>query len=324
MFPFDEKPVFVTVKLDQLDEREVPIAADLRDVMTGEIVSGMLERSTYASDAGMLYELPTVVVRPRQRADLPRIVRLAAEKNTPIHPRGAGTQMLGGAIGDGMVIDTSRFLNRIEWAAPNIVRVDAGVRLYQLKDWLISQQRKLEFSPWNHDLGTIGGLLAGNVIEPQVKRRSALAEMVRQMTVVLVDGTRLTLRVGQHEQAVQLEPLTGKGSSGSTISPPEWFDRIQQLQRAIASRRMRFRVSNQAIGRVFRDMICVASATPAYGICQICLSAVKDTGVDRTGRSGTPRDTGTSSVCGRVLFKHGVGEHRLAAVTGARSFGRGH
>src|SRR4051812_21923838 len=72
-----------------------------------------LARSLYASDAGIYRIAPQVVVRPRDTDEVVATLAVARETGVPLTMRGAGTSIAGNAIGSGIVLDTSKHLNRV-------------------------------------------------------------------------------------------------------------------------------------------------------------------------------------------------------------------
>jgi RNA polymerase sigma factor (sigma-70 family) len=65
----------------------------LRGIVSGEVLCGAASRSLYASDASVSEVWPLAVVRPRTTDDVAATVRWAAERQIPVHPRGAGTSV---------------------------------------------------------------------------------------------------------------------------------------------------------------------------------------------------------------------------------------
>ncbi|NBP79959.1 FAD-binding oxidoreductase [bacterium] len=105
------------------------IEEDLRGIVSGEVCCDEVTRSLYATDASLFERMPLAVVRPRTAADVSATVRWAAENELTIHPRGGGTNLVGSAIGPGIVVDTSRLMRRVVAFddAGATVRVQPGV-----------------------------------------------------------------------------------------------------------------------------------------------------------------------------------------------------
>ena len=104
---------------------------DLQRHTTGEVRFDRVSRALYSTDASVYQIEPQGVVLPRSRDDLIRIVRACAEYGCSMTMRGGGTSQAGQAIGPGIIVDTSKYLNRVlelnvdqRWA-----RVEPGIVL---------------------------------------------------------------------------------------------------------------------------------------------------------------------------------------------------
>src|SRR3954449_2349810 len=70
-------------------------------------------RGLYATDASLYQIEPLGVVVPRTAADAATAVALAAEEGVPVLPRGGATSLSGQTVGPAVVLDFSKYLNRI-------------------------------------------------------------------------------------------------------------------------------------------------------------------------------------------------------------------
>src|ERR1043165_7926312 len=136
----------------------------LRRHFQGEIRFDDTSRRLYSTDASIYQILPRGVVIPRTSDDLTAAVRIASELEVPIVPRGGGTSLSGQSIGPGLVIDCSKYLNRILDIDPamHIARVEPGVVLETLNRALAVHG--LQFGP---DVATasranLGGMIGNN------------------------------------------------------------------------------------------------------------------------------------------------------------------
>src|SRR5213076_955088 len=97
-----------------------------------------LTRQLYATDASIYQIDPLGVAFPTSAQDASAVIKAAADENISITPRGAGTSLVGNAVGEGLIVDFSRHNRKIENL--NIdrcsVRVGAGVVLDQLNTFL--------------------------------------------------------------------------------------------------------------------------------------------------------------------------------------------
>ena len=121
-------------------------------------------RGLYATDASLYQIDPLGVVVPRTAADVAAVISIAAEEQLPILPRGAATSLSGQTVGPAIVIDFSKYLNRIGIVDRDrmTVRVEPGVVLDQLNGHL--KPLGLMFGPdvSTSDRATIGGMIGNN------------------------------------------------------------------------------------------------------------------------------------------------------------------
>ena len=78
-----------------------------------EVAFDNLTRQLYATDASIYQIEPMAVAFPRSTKQACAIIQAASQAGIPIIPRGAGTGLAGGAIGEGLVIDFSRYNKQI-------------------------------------------------------------------------------------------------------------------------------------------------------------------------------------------------------------------
>jgi FAD/FMN-containing dehydrogenase len=135
---------------DQRPARTVDQAAlrrALESEIEGEVRFDRVSRALYATDASVYQIEPIGVVLPKSRDDLARIVRLCARFRCPLTMRGGGTSQAGQAIGAGLVVDTSKYVNAlIELnVAERWVQVEPGLVLDELNAQLLPHG--LRFAP---------------------------------------------------------------------------------------------------------------------------------------------------------------------------------
>src|SRR5947199_5099651 len=103
-----------------------------------EVAFDNLTRQLYATDASIYQIEPAAVAFPRQAQQASSVIRAAVEAGLSIIPRGAGTGLVGGAIGDGLVVEFARHNRQISDLNLDhgTVRVGAGVVLDKLNGFL--------------------------------------------------------------------------------------------------------------------------------------------------------------------------------------------
>src|SRR5262245_30915898 len=85
----------------------------LKAELTGEVLFDHFSRGRYATDASHYQVMPVGVVLPRSMAEAERAVALAREEGASVLARGGGTSQSGQTVNHSLVIDCSKYLNRM-------------------------------------------------------------------------------------------------------------------------------------------------------------------------------------------------------------------
>ncbi len=108
--------------------------------LEGELHTGRTMRALYATDASEYQELPLAVALPRSEADVRELVTFAHEQRIGLIPRGAGTSLAGQVVGNGIVVDLGRHLNRI-------ISFDASARRVRVQPGVVRNELNLFLRP---------------------------------------------------------------------------------------------------------------------------------------------------------------------------------
>lgn len=184
------------ISLPVRSESPTPLEAKLRSVVSGDVRFDRLARALYATDASIYEIFPLGVVYPKSIEDVVAAVRECRAIGTPIIARGAGTGLAGGAVGEGVQLDLSRYLTRIGRVdvAARTVEVEPGVVLDELNAQLAPHG--LHFAPdvATSSRATIGGMIANNSCGAHSIVFGRTVDHVAELTVVLGDGEAATFR----------------------------------------------------------------------------------------------------------------------------------
>ena len=170
--------------------RTTPAPARLGDRLSRETRAEVrFDRGTrwlYATDASLYQIEPLGVVVPRTAEDVVATVRIAAEEGVPVLPRGAATSLSGQTVGPAVVIDFSKYMNRIGVVDRDAmsVRVEPGVVLNGLNAHL--KPLGLMFGPdvSTSDRATLGGMIGNNSAGARSLRYGKTVDHVRKVDVV--------------------------------------------------------------------------------------------------------------------------------------------
>src|SRR5882672_3623030 len=112
-----------------MQELESALKKALQGALQGEVRFDNGARAAYASDASNYRQVPIGVVLPRTTDDIVAAVAACREHGAPILARGGGTSLCGQAVNVAVVIDASKYLDRVLEmdAAARTARVEPGV-----------------------------------------------------------------------------------------------------------------------------------------------------------------------------------------------------
>ena len=167
-----------------------------------------LTRQLYATDASIYQIQPAGVAFPRDSKQASAVIQTAAEADVPITPRGAGTSLSGGAIGEGLIVDFSRHNRQIFDLnlEKRSVRVGAGVVLDQLNAFLRPHGYCFGPDVATSSRATLGGMIANNSSGARVPIYGTTADHVISLEIVLADGR--VERIGPEHNSLGKERAT--------------------------------------------------------------------------------------------------------------------
>lgn len=176
---------------------------------TGDTATSYADRLTLSTDNSIYQLLPDAALFPRSTADVALIARLAGEprfNSLVFTPRGGGTGTNGQSLNQGIVVDMSRYMNRILEinTEQGWVRVEAGVVKDQLNAWL--RPFGFFFSP---ELSTSNRATLGGMINTDASGQGSLvygktSDHVEGLRAVLLGGEILDTRAMPTALAEQL------------------------------------------------------------------------------------------------------------------------
>jgi FAD/FMN-containing dehydrogenase/Fe-S oxidoreductase len=170
-------------------------------------------RQLYATDASPYQIVPAAVAAPKNIQQAAALIQAAFAAGISVTPRGAGTGLSGGAIGDGLVIDFARH-NRHIWdfnREKRTVRVGAGAVLDQLNLFLRGEGFCFGPDVATSSRATLGGMIANDSSGAHTPFYGTTGQHVNEIEIILASGK--STRIGSHleslhEQRHLVEDLT--------------------------------------------------------------------------------------------------------------------
>ncbi|MEU9508610.1 FAD-linked oxidase C-terminal domain-containing protein [Micromonospora sp. NPDC048170] len=167
----------------------------LRRAGVAEADDSPLRRSLYSSDASLYRVPPQVVVVPRHVDEVLAVLAVATEHRVAVTMRGAGTSIAGNAVGPGIVVDTSRHLDRVLEVDPETrtALVEPGVVQSSLQRAAAPYGLRFGPDPSTHNRATLGGMIGNNACGSRALGYGRTSDNVLGLDVVAGTGERLRL-----------------------------------------------------------------------------------------------------------------------------------
>ena len=180
----------------------------------GDVLSDDASRAHYSSDASLYRLVPTVVVRPRDTAEVAATLAVARSTGLPVVPRGGGTSVAGNAIGTGIVLDLSRHLDRVLTLDPEARTATVQPGVVQARLQREAARHGLLFGPDPSTMTrcTIGGMIGNNACGSRTLGYGRTSDNVGGLRLLTAHGDELDLRSGRPDvpdglRSALLDPL---------------------------------------------------------------------------------------------------------------------
>src|SRR5436309_115450 len=170
------------------------LEADLRRRVRGKVRFDDGSRALYATDASNYRQVPIGVVVPRTPEDVLETVAAAREQGAPLTMRGGGTSLAGQCCNVAVVVDCSKYLNRVVELDParRFARVEPGCVLDDLRAAAYPHGLTFAPDPSTHTHCTLGGMIGNNSCGVHSVMAGNTSDNVDELEVLLYDGTRFT------------------------------------------------------------------------------------------------------------------------------------
>ncbi|MEN9685727.1 MAG: hypothetical protein RLZZ28_1513 [Bacteroidota bacterium] len=187
----------------------------LAAILEGDLFFDTTMRTLYATDASAYREMPLAVAIPKSKNDISLLIHFARANHTSLIPRTAGTSLAGQVVGNGIIVDVSKYftgiieLNREEkW-----VRVQPGVIRDELNMFL--KPHGLFFGPETStaNRAMLGGMVGNNSCGSNSVVYRSTREHLLELTGFLSDGSETVFRklsLDEFHEKCELDNLEGK------------------------------------------------------------------------------------------------------------------
>ncbi|HWK69756.1 MAG TPA: FAD-linked oxidase C-terminal domain-containing protein [Burkholderiaceae bacterium] len=174
-----------------LDPIHLELAARLRKQTRGEVLFDRGSRGRYSTDASIYQVEPVGVLVPRAASDVSAALNICREMSVPVLARGGGTSQCGQTVGAALVIDNSKYLNRVldlDLDAMTVT-VEPGIVLDHLNAWLKPHGVWFPVDVSTAAQCTLGGMAGNNSCGSRSIAYGNMVHNVVSIDALLLDGT---------------------------------------------------------------------------------------------------------------------------------------
>jgi FAD/FMN-containing dehydrogenase len=180
--------------------------------LSGDLFTDKTMRTLYATDASAYREMPLAVAIPKTTDDIKKLIAFAHQYKTSIIPRTAGTSLAGQVVGNGIIVDVSKYFTKIIELnkEENWVRVQPGVIRDELNMFL--KPHGLFFGPETStaNRAMMGGMVGNNSCGSNSVVYRSTREHLLEVNALLSDGSEAEFK------SVSLDEFHGK-CEGDTL-----------------------------------------------------------------------------------------------------------
>ncbi|MEY4747023.1 MAG: hypothetical protein RLZZ416_72 [Candidatus Parcubacteria bacterium] len=173
---------------------------ELAALLEGDAVDDLSTRTTYSRDTSIFERLPKLVVFPKSADDVSALVKFVRQKrengeDISLTARSAGTDMTGGDLTDSISVVFTKYMNRTGEIADEWAKAEPGVYYRDFEKWTLASKGKIMPSyPASRELCAIGGMVSNNSGGELTLKYGKTNRYVRELDVVLSDGTQTNLK----------------------------------------------------------------------------------------------------------------------------------
>ena len=200
------------------DKGDPALARRLKGAIKGAVLFDPFSRGRYSTDASIYQIEPLGVVVPEDAEDVEAIINIARDEGVPILPRGGGTSQCGQTVGEALVVDLSKNLNKILDfdASGRQALVEPGLVLDHLNAYLKPHGLWFPVDVSTSSRATIGGMAGNNSCGSRSIVYGTMRDNVRAIDAVTMDG-----------QSMQFGELSSNAPAASLT--PEQQDMVANL-----------------------------------------------------------------------------------------------
>lgn len=195
----------------------VMLTDELRKVIKGEVTDDEAVLKKHSRDASLFEIAPSVVVAPKDSADIQALVKFVADQkdmddSLSLTPRSGGTCMSGGSLTPSISMDMTRHFNQIIDVTPEAATVQPGVYYRDFDKETKRQDRMMPAYPASREICTVGGMVGNNAGGEKTLSYGKVEDYLLELKVVLADGKEYVIKpLSQKDLEIKMKLRTFEG-----------------------------------------------------------------------------------------------------------------
>ncbi len=245
---------------------------DLKTKLNGELYFDELMRKLYATDASVYRKLPLAIALPKDKEDIVKLIDFATKTKTSLIPRTAGTSLAGQCVGEGIVVDVSKYFTRI-------LNVDVKAKTVTVQPGVIRDELNSFLKPYGLFFGPntstsnrcmIGGMVGNNSSGTTSIKYGVTRNKVLRLLTLLSDGTTAEFKaISSEEFHEKLKQNSLEGEIYKTIFNALHSREVQnQIQSEFPRPEIHRRNTGYAIDELIKSEI-FSDSFEAFNMCHL-------------------------------------------------------
>lgn len=239
----------------------------------GELYYDTLYKQLYATDASVYRKLPLAVAFPKNETAIQQLIQFASDNNTSLIPRTAGTSLAGQCVGEGIVVDVSKYFTQI-------LSVDTTTKTVTVQPGVIRDELNAHLEPYGLFFGPntstsnrcmIGGMVGNNSSGTTSIQYGVTRDKVLSLKTVLSNGDVVTfteLTSESLQDKLQLPTLEGSIYK-------ELYDKLsqesvqQEIRKEFPKPSIHRRNTGYAVDALLDSEAFTAESTQPFNLCKL-------------------------------------------------------
>ena len=168
----------------------------LKEGLAGELLTDNLSTTLYATDASVYRKIPLAVAFPKNIGDIKKLIAYASKNKVGLIPRTAGTSLAGQCVGDGIVVDVSKYFTKI-------IDLDIANKRVTLQPGVIRDELNQYLEPYGLFFGPntstsnrcmLGGMVGNNSSGTTSIQYGVTRDKVISLKTILSDGSEVEFK----------------------------------------------------------------------------------------------------------------------------------